>query len=143
MESANLHKAVLLLALECECDHRILESLFYHWPPIPNQLVFWIYMKLIETGWEPTLHQKKDVFAFLTTPCHAINFDCLFRKDKQAFLVSAQFMERTDLWILRMSSITGVAVIKATWQVTKGKWLLGYNDHSEYGFKTLATEWLK
>ena len=76
-------------------------------------------------------------------PCHTIEFQCRFEKGEQAVLVSAQFIERTDLWSLKLAQITRGPIIHAIWHVAKKKWILGYNNHTTYGFKILAKDWLK
>jgi hypothetical protein len=147
METIELPKAIVFLSYALNCDNRVLDSVFQLWPPRPNQLLFWIYTKLLKAEWKPRFEQKQCFIRFLSTPCEYIAFDCRFENAGRAVLLSTRFEERTDLWILRLTDITGASpnamMLKATWQVAKKAWLLGYNDHTEWGFKVYATEWLK
>jgi hypothetical protein len=140
-------RVILLFSIELECDTPILEALFVNWPAAsPNALLRWLFLALRDYNWTIGPLNLKFYKALLktvhVTPCQRITFDWRFERGDGAFLISAgsHFNQR---WTLTLMDLKGPHHVIVVWKLQQKEWIFSYNQHTDYGFKVLAENWLK
>jgi hypothetical protein len=130
--------AVILSSIALECDSPILEAIYNTWPPRPMELLYWLHRSLFALKWLPLPSQRQDIWRHPATPLKEITFAVRYERDGRAILITAEFQEKAELWVLTVANITSTQIVHATWRLNDRRWHLGYIDHAEFGFKTLV-----